>query len=220
MWLFTVASLEHEPLRDLGVGQPVGHEPEHLDLARGEPVGARRHGPPRRLDRCRDEVVGDRRVDGRAVVEHLPQRLVDLGTAGVLGEVAARTGPQRVEDRAVVGVGGEDDDAHVGVLGAQPAGGLDAVAARHAQVHQHDVGRQLAGERDGLGAVGGGADDLDAGQQAEHHGQALADHPLVVGDEHPDHAGTARSTRNPSWSAVVTSVPPSSSARSRMPVSP
>jgi len=64
------------------------------------------------------------------------------------------------------------------------------------------------------------ADGLDALHQAEHHAQPFVDHPLVVGDEHPNHAGTASSTRNPWPVGPALRVPPSSSARSRIPVSP
>ena len=53
------------------------------------------------------------------------------------------------------------------------------------------------GQGDRLGAVRGRTDHLDALHQREHHAQPFADHPLVVGDEHPDHAGTTSSTRNP-----------------------
>ena len=44
---------------------------------------------------------------------------------------------------------------------ADPARGLDAVHARHADVHQHDVGPSRARQLDRLGAVAGLADDLD-----------------------------------------------------------
>ena len=106
---------------------------------------------------------------------------------------------------------------------AEAAGGLDAVAARHAQVHQHDVRPQPVGERERLVAVGRRADDLDPGEQPEQGGESFADDALVVGDQDADgcvHAGTHSSTRNPLPVGPAVSVPPSSSARSRMPVSP
>src|SRR6185369_17509327 len=63
---------------------------------------------------------------------------------------------------------------------------------------------------------------LDIVQEPQHECQTLADHALVVGDEYadPTHAGTSSSTRNPVPVCSAMSVPPSSSARSRMPVSP
>ena len=69
-----------------------------------------------------------------------------------------------------------------------------AVDARHPQVHQDHVGRTGDRQPHRLLAVGRRADDLDARQQAEQHREALADDPLVVGEQHADriagrHAG-------------------------------
>ena len=47
--------------------------------------------------------------------------------------------------------------------GDDPAGGLDAVHARHPDVHQDDVGRELGGSRTASRAVGGLADDSMSG---------------------------------------------------------
>src|SRR5664280_2065422 len=41
------------------------------------------------------------------------------------------------------------------------------------------------GQGDGLGAVGGGTDDLDAGGQAQQRDQAFPDGGLVVRDDYP-----------------------------------
>jgi hypothetical protein len=170
-------------------------------------------------------VVLDRRVDGRLAPHHRLERLADLLGAGVLGQVAAGAGAQRLDDRALVVVGGEREHLDTGVALAQAPGRRHPVDAGHAQVHEDGVGPQLGGQGDGLLAVGGGPDDLDATQQPEQHHQALADDPLVVGDQHPDHhrrahAGTHSSTRKPVSVGAAVSVPSSSSARSRMPVSP
>ena len=81
-------------------------------------------------------------------------------------------------------------------------------------------GRARAGERDGLLAVGGGPDHLDAVEQAEQRAEALAHDALVVGEQHADHAGSHSSTQKPSSVGPASSRPPSSSARSRIPVSP
>ena len=60
-----------------------------------------------------------------------------------------------------------------------------------------------------------------SGSRLEQHGQPFADHPLVIGGQHPDaHAGTRNSTRKPWLVGPATRVPPRSSARSRMPVRP
>ena len=75
--------------------------------------------------------------------------------------------------------------------GANPAGGTDAVTARHAQVGEQDVRGVLGDHRDGLVAVAGRADDLDAGQQPQQGDQPVADDRLVVGEHHAQrvHAG-------------------------------
>ena len=90
------------------------------------------------------------------------ERTRDLGAAGVLGQEPAGAGRERLEDGGVVGVRGEDDDLDVGMLGRDASGRFDAVAAWHAQVHEHDVGFVFGGECDGLFSVGGGREDRDA----------------------------------------------------------
>ena len=47
------------------------------------------------------------------------------------------------------------------------AGGLHPVEAGHPQVHQHDLRPVTAHQGHGLLAVGGGADDLHPGQDAQ-----------------------------------------------------
>ena len=168
-------------------------------------------------------MVLDGRVDGGLAASDPLECFADFLGAGVLGQVAAGAGAQCVDDGAVVGVGGEHEHFDAGVVVAKAAGGLDPVAARHAQVHQHDVWPELDRQGDCLVAVGCGADDLDAVEQPEEGAESLADHALVVGDEDADgagHSGTHSSTRNPPSVDPAVSVPPSSSARSRMPVSP
>ena len=101
----------------------------------------------------------------------------------------------------------------------QPPDRLDPVHPRHPQVHQHDVRSVLCGERERLLAVGRGPDQLDAVEQPEQRAEALADHALVVGEQDP-YRGSHSSTLNPSSVGPAVRRPPSSSARSRMPVSP
>src|SRR6266699_3173653 len=103
----------------------------------------------------------------------------------------------RVDDRAVVGVGGEHEDLDARVMVAKAAGCLDPVAVRHPQVHQHHVRPGQYRQGQGLVAVGRGGHDLDAVDQAEQRPEALADHALVIGDQDADdraHGGTHNST--------------------------
>ena len=117
-------------------------------------------------------------------------------------------------------------------LPEQP-GCLDPVEARHADVHQHDVGSVPLDQRQGLLAVRGAGEELDAVEEPEQHAEALADEALVIGEHDPDrsdpvlgvgapgaHGGSRSSTRKPVPVGSATSSPPSSSARSRIPVRP
>ena len=165
----------------------------------------------------------DGRVDGGLAAHDPLKRVPDLPGAGVFGEVTASTGAQGVDDGAVVGVGGEHEYFDAGVVVEEAAGGLDAVAAGHPQVHQHDVWPLLDRERQRLVAVGRGADHLDPGHQGEQGGESFPDHALVVSHQDADglvHPGTHSSTQNPAAVGAAVRVPPSSSARSFMPVSP
>src|SRR5207344_240165 len=107
---------------------------------------------------------------------------------------------------------------------ADPARRLDAVHARHAQVEQRHVRIVLRDEGAGPGAVGRRAGDLDPGHEAEQRHEPLTDDGLIICDHHAHdavaHAGTvARTVKNPSSRAAVTS-PPTSAARSAIPVRP
>ena len=53
----------------------------------------------------------------------------------------------------------------------------------HADVHDDDVRLQLTSEPDGVGSVGGFADDLDVVLELEDEAEALADERLVVGEQ-------------------------------------
>ena len=70
-------------------------------------------------------------------------------------------------------------------MGEQPRR-RQPVHARHADVHQDDVGGAAAGERDRLDAVRGLADDLDVGLGLEDRAQPAAHHRLIVGEQHAD----------------------------------
>ena len=62
---------------------------------------------------------------------------------------------------------------------------------RHADVHQHDVGRVLGRGRDRLLAGAGLGDDLDVAGGLEHGLEAGAHHRLVVGDHDAQRAHAA-----------------------------
>ena len=61
------------------------------------------------------------------------------------------------------------------------AGGLDAVQARHADVHEHHVGAQALGKLHRLIAVARLAHHLDAVVGRQDHAEAAAHQVLIVG---------------------------------------
>ena len=97
---------------------------------------------------------------------------------------------------------------------------------RHPHVHHDDVRSLTPGNLDGLGAVGGRADDLQVGLGVQDRGESVADHLLVVGDDRAGHrsapgVGRLAHTRSPpSGDGSVTRVPPRKAARSRIPARP
>jgi len=68
-------------------------------------------------------------VDHGLIIEDVLESLVDLRPAGILGQVASGASTQRIENRPVVGVGGEDHDLGSGLTFAQKAGSFDAWSA-------------------------------------------------------------------------------------------
>src|SRR5207245_1141579 len=87
--------------------------------------------------------------------------------------------------------------------------------------HEHDVGPLAAGAQHRLYPIGHDGDDLDVVDQAEQHGEPVADDRLIVGDQDADtHAGTSISTRHPASIGPAHIVPPARSIRSRSPSSP
>ena len=162
--------------------------------------------------------------------------LGDLLGGAVLHQVARRAGPDGVGEHLLVGVHREHDapGSSVPVARIEP-GGLHAVHLGHRHVHQDDVGLELGGQAHGLLAVVGLADDVEAlvGQRAA---QALAQHAVVVGQQHSDRHAASTSgrrcldgsacravqrTRVPlPGSASTARVAPMLAARSRMPRMP
>src|SRR5690606_11145417 len=103
-----------------------------------------------------------------------------------------------------------------------------AVQSGHPQVHDHDVGLQLLGQGQALGAVRGLGHDLDPRLGREHAPQAAARDLLVVRDEDADalhahvsgHGSVALTTVPPPSGLSTTSVPPTSRALPRIETRP
>ena len=229
MWLLTVAGETTSRSAISALDRPSAISAQDLGLARRQVVRERRPasagagaGPPLRAATTWRWTAGSSAASPRATASIAARMSL---RAGVLGQVAARARAQRAEHGLVVGVGGERDHARVRPLGRQPARRLDAVAARHPQVHQHDVG--LALERPARPPprrrrrCPTQLDARRAGRAASRGSRARAAgrRPAGRGSVAVTRAATARrGSRRRSGAAERR--PPSSSARSRMPVSP
>ena len=185
---------------DLPVGLARRDEPQHVGLARRQLTGigrrqratrgtertSRRARRLRRADGGVEQPLLHARVEDRLAGRGRVDRAADLGAGRVLGQVTERAGPQRADDRLVVGVGGEHHHPGARVVGGDPGGGGGAVASGHVQVHQHDLRPRRGDQFDRRLAVRGLPDDGDAGQRPEQQDQALPDRRLVVGDDDGD----------------------------------
>jgi hypothetical protein len=64
-------------------------------------------------------------------------------------------------------------------------GRLEAIHVGQAEVHEHDVGLVVLGQRDAFGGRGGPADTLDVGLVTQRDGQQVGDRLVVVDHQHP-----------------------------------
>jgi hypothetical protein len=162
---------------DLGGGEAVGGEDQHLALARGQRRAllaatvadlARQLG----LDLGREDDLaagggGDRVADPLAV--------------GLLGDVGDGALGDRAEDRLAVAGGGEDDDVGGDVVALDRVEDLEAGELRHVEVEHGDIGGELADLLQGGAPVGRLADQLQVGAAADRAREALAIDRVVVG---------------------------------------
>ena len=77
---------------------------------------------------------------------------------------------------------------------ADLAGGGQPVQPGHRNVHDDDVRAQSDREFDRLESVGGPPDHGEVVLGLEQRGQPVAEHRVVVGDQHPDRAVTRRTS--------------------------
>jgi hypothetical protein len=105
-----------------------------------------------------------------------------------LDQESRRAGPQRAE-HVLVGVerGQHHHGRRIGQL-ADPIDRGEPVHARHAQVHEHDVGAGADHRLDAGRPVLGARHDLDGAAGGQDRPQMGADHRLVVHHHDPDHA--------------------------------
>src|SRR5918992_306782 len=154
----------------------------------------------------------------------LLDRVLQFRAGGLLEEIAARSGVERLLDVLEGGEHRQNEHARLGRARMELAHRLHAVQLGHGDVHDDDIGPQLACQTQRLAAVGGGAGDLDALIAAQERGKPVADHGVVVRDQHPNlhrFLPTAAITRVPRpWADSISSRPPTSSMRSRIVCSP
>src|SRR5207244_650066 len=180
-------------------------------------------------------------VEVRLARRHNPDRSHDLLAWRVLEQEASGSGSQCAGEHLIVVECGQDEDWRAAGQATQPTGGLGAIDVLHSNVHYHDVGPQLIGGRDHLSPISAIADHLEALLRAEDHPQTRPHQRLVVDEKHArgrgarhvswassarslaawlSASGREQSTAQPAPSGPATTLPPSSSARSRMPMSP
>jgi hypothetical protein len=205
------------------VGHALGDQPEDLSFPLAE--AGEGVGPAAASDQARD----DRGVDHRFAVHDAAQGVDDGGDVedAFLEQVANPFGLHLDEAHGVAGlhVLGQDQDADLGVLGADRLGGdqaLVGVGWRHADVDQRHVRASQADLPEQTLGVFGLGDHLDAGI-AQQPDDALPGEQDVVGDDYA-HGSSARSRvgstasrpsrapmRSASWTIAAVRVVPSSS---------
>jgi hypothetical protein len=129
-------------------------------------------------------IGGDQRVPVGSGVHGLHEQV----RPGVLEQEAASAGAQGAEDVLIQVERGDDHDRHrVGHVGTrQPPGHLDPVEPGHPDVDEQHVRTQPGGHLDGLYAVRGLPDDVDAGLGTEDHHQPGPHQVLVIGHDDTD----------------------------------
>src|SRR5581483_7686159 len=203
----------------LAVAQPVGHQPQDVDL----PLGQRL--PPQPPDAAAfpgpygaDHVPGGAGVEDRLAAGGHPDLLPQLAGRDRLEQVAGGTGGHRRHQSLVV-VGGEDQHPGVGIEVENRPQRFDAVEEGHRVVAEHDVGC-LAGGLEGGVRVDEGRpvahrpDDADAVVAAQPVDDGLEHQPVILGHHQSqgavvshDHALILRSVEGPARGTLVTSTP-------------
>src|SRR5690606_24110807 len=197
---------------------------ERLDLRCVRLCGCRWRGQS--FDGLGGNLAGERGLAPPPTFQHLEQLL----GLKVLEQVALCPAFNHLEDGLVVVHDGEGDDLHLRQFLLDLPGRLDAVAVRHLDIHQDDIGLTLPRQGEGLIAIGCAGNNLQIGARVEQRFQSLAKQGVIVNQHdtqrfHYLHLVPAREiptmTRVPlPGSESISSVPPRLSARSRMICSP
>ena len=190
---------DEKALADLVVAHTTRDERQNLALAIGQAAQIGRTGAGRRArgDERLDQPARDGRLDKRIAGGDDPNRRNDLVRLGIFQQKAARAGRKGVVDVFVQVERRQDKHLHVAErrVRADCARRLDAVRARHADVHEHNVGTQTVRQRCGLVAIARLADHLDTVVRRQDQAEPAAHKVLVVGDEHADGVSGVRAAR-------------------------
>jgi signal transduction histidine kinase len=175
---------DEDPVRDPRVGRALGHQGQHLALARRQDV--------ERVVAAagQDELLHQGRIHHRGAGGDAPDRVYEVRDVGdpALQQVAdALAARQQVHRLGHLDVRGQDDDRGGGQFLADHPGRLEALGGmprRHADVDNRQVGLDGPDEREQPGAVPRLARDLVPGT-GEQAGQALSQEDIVVGEHGP-----------------------------------
>ena len=227
-WVLTVSRPSTRSAAISALDRPVGHQPQHLGLALGQPHA----GQPRLGRAVRGGEPADRgREQQRVAAGHHPDRLDDLLRPGPLEQEPARPGPQRVVDVLVVLERGDDQHPRRVGRSSPAAAGWPGC-------------RRRAGIRTSISTTSGRSFDRQPApprrrrrprRRPSRSGSAsrIARSParisvVVVDDQHPDRSSVGSVTGSPApctrhtpvRPARPSSSPPSSRTRSPHPGQP
>src|SRR5439155_16999945 len=141
---------------------------------------------PRPVAELLDHRACDRGVEQSVSPRYDPNPGEQLLCGRILEQETARPRSQGLVDILGQTEGREDEDSRGRRAGAESSRGFEAVDARHANVHQHEIGLQPPRRLDRLEAVSGLSHDLDLRIHLEELAKARADERLVVGDDDAD----------------------------------
>ena len=172
--VLTVRLAENSRSRDLGVGEPAGDEPQHLDARARSAPRAAPGDPARRAARRTNSSISRRVIAGASSASprrDRADRLDELLGRRVLEQEAARARLHRVVDVLVEVEGGEHRARAAAASGAEQLGA--SPRSRRARACGRPSARRRGCSRAASStasrAVRGLADDLDVGLGVEDH---------------------------------------------------
>src|SRR5713101_6188200 len=212
-----VADVEPGPV--VAAGDALGHQTQHLLLARREALEPGVHRTPP-VEQRRDGARGEE----RSAREHGADGIDDLGGRLRLVDERAGASLDGREARSVTVLSREEDEPGLRPHLADAQPGVRSGAVVEAKVDEDDVRLELIRSHDRVRHRGGMADNGHIGLVVEQGRQAVRHNLMVLDDQDPDPGlahgadgidGTQNSTLVPLPGSLVTSHhPPASKARS------